>query len=254
VTIGQRISVDAKAYMELMHQLRSVRDQENAVSQSPGVSFRQGVIIARYPSTGLVDVQLGASDRASDPGDPVYDCPIASGVYPKLGATCFVALLGPSPVVLYTIGAPVGCARVWKNAAGSVASGALTPVTFGTVLHDTDAIWSASLPDRLTAPWPGRWLAECAVQWDFGSTAGWRELGLWWNDPSGTSAIRRRKQQQTHAAIELGQDLATEVVLNAGEWVEVRVIQNSGASLSLNTSSPQQDYSLAGMSWLGPSP
>jgi hypothetical protein len=254
--MASRVSIDAEQYMRMQHELRAYRDAQQFAPIIPEFHLRKGVITARDPTTYTCSVLIGAADESDTPGVAIPGIRLADTVYPMVGATCFVAFNGPEPTVLFTVGVGVGAARVWKNANGSTTSGVIAAVGFGTVIYDTDGLYNAGASDRLTIPWPGRWRVHGANQWDPGTVAGWRETGVWrLNGGGAVDALVRVKEHQSHTAVEQGQTVEDEAVLAAADWLELRVVQNSGGAESILTSGPaEDDYPVLAASWEGPPP
>jgi hypothetical protein len=104
---------------------------------------------------------------------------------------------------------------------------------------------SAGTQSRLTAPIDGLYLVEASLEWAANST-GRRQLEVVKNN-----AVF--EEGDTRPAIGLGdteQSIASEMNLNAGDYVAVQATQDSGSALSL----PDSELNHFAMTWIGPPP
>lgn len=117
-----------------------------------------------------------------------------------------------------------------QSATTSVPSGGSgAVVAFHTALDESpDGMWSDSQPTRLVAVKPGRYLVQVGVGFASpGATpTGYREVQI---TKMGTAVARARTPAVASASTLVV--LTDEVVLAAGEYVEVVAVQNQGTAL-----------------------
>lgn len=128
--------------------------------------------------------------------------------------------------------APSG-ARVYRNTTQTVANTTLTTMSYTTERWDTDNYWSAGAPTRLTIPTAGTYLFGASVELANTTAQRTRYADLLLN---GTTIITEHSgsgfavSANTSDTVILSASVAWEC--QAGDYVEVRVYQNSTASLS----------------------
>ena len=125
------------------------------------------------------------------------------------------------------LGAPM---IVWRQATvQSIPNGAWTPLAFDTIDLDTHGVHAAATPSRFTAPYAGKYAV--AAQCDFAANAtGARELKFGINGASSTASNKATVMAVSGYDTALAN--ATELILAAGDYVEVWAWQNSGGALS----------------------
>lgn len=138
-------------------------------------------------------------------------------------------------------------ARATTAAGQSISNNTETVVNFGTVEFDTDNAITTGAGWRFTAPFNGNYLVSAAIM--FASTTTWSDIEL------GALILRKngslyayldRKDSYGSASGVLMQLGGTSLVnLNAGEYIDIRVLQNSGAALALFNSSQYNHVNIA---------
>lgn len=121
-------------------------------------------------------------------------------------------------------------ARVYNNANISIGNATNTILTFNSERWDTTAGIHSLVTNtsRLTCPIAGKYLIGGNVRWDANAT-GVRDLQILLNN---TTYIGRVYMGAT-AAINYAQSIVTLYDLAAGDYVELRVYQNSGGALDV---------------------
>ncbi len=162
--------------------------------------------------------------------------------------------LGGLPASAY-IQSPVGpsrfgtlpAVRATNSSSEDIASGARTSLTFDTNDYDNSGMHSTSTnTTRLTAPISGIYEISGDVFWTISST-GSRAVFIVKN---GSVFVAVSQIPVNSASEDTGQEVSTQVNLNAGDYVELTVQQDSG---SIQDVSRQIDMSpIFAMHWLGP--
>jgi hypothetical protein len=139
-------------------------------------------------------------------------------------------------------------AHVTNTVALPQSSSSFNTLTFNTERYDNDAMHSNTTNNsRLTAPESGVYLATAHIEWE-NSTTGTRTLLIRKND-EGAGTVARH---DTPGDGLTGISIATAIELTTGDFLEVEVRQDTGATLDVNKSSEQSpEFSLT---WLAPSP
>ena len=129
-------------------------------------------------------------------------------------------------------------ARVQRDAAVSIPSGGASTVLSwdSTPDFNVGGVFDSTKPTKMTAPIAGRYLITASVRWD-SNAAGRRVVALNVNYPAtGWAQIARSSVSaywSTTAAFFPEQTATTVYKLNAGDYVEVWVAQDSGSALDL---------------------
>jgi hypothetical protein len=141
----------------------------------------------------------------------------------------------------------IPAARVFRASDQSIPSGVTTPLNFTGENYDTVSMHNNTTNNsRLTAPVKGIYAVNAAVQW-VPNTTGVRYLQLA-SDAVGTVAVQREPGSST----DLTQEVSTQMRLQAGEYIEAKVLQTSGGPLNVdNTPGWSPRFS---MTWLAPGP
>jgi hypothetical protein len=130
-------------------------------------------------------------------------------------------------------------ARVKRTAAIQIASqDPNTVLSFdATPDFNVGGVYDPAQPTRMTAPIAGRYLVTASVRWD-SDTAGRRLVALNVNYPAAGWTQIARSNVSAHfagvAAFYPEQSVQTVYKLNAGDYVQVWVAQNSGVPLDLD--------------------
>ena len=123
-------------------------------------------------------------------------------------------------------------ARVRGTAIQSIPNGTNTVLTFGTADYNNAGVFNAATPTRLTAPVSGTYLIIAYVWWGANAT-GLREL---WTNVNGSTDLEWSIQPPP-TGVGLEQGVTTTFHLNAGDYVQAYVYQDSGGALNSLTSS-----------------
>lgn len=125
-------------------------------------------------------------------------------------------------------------ARVTKSGAQSITTSSDTLLTWDTETLDSDSIHSTSVnTGRITIVTPGTYAIGAFVEWATNATGG-RQAYIRLN---GTTIIARDARPATSTTYFPSCSPATLYPLNAGDYLEVFVYQDSGGSLNVNSSS-----------------
>lgn len=123
--------------------------------------------------------------------------------------------------------------RIYNSAAISIPNDTFTMLTFNSERYDINAMHStATNTGRMTVPtgWGGLYTVGCTLQFAANAT-GFRGLRLVVN---GTTVIAEDLRNAiTAVGVGTQMGLSGEYPLVAGDWLEVHVIQTSGAALNV---------------------
>lgn len=173
-----------------------------------------------------------------------------TGTYPN-------PALAPGAVGPDSMGSPLS-ALVIRSAPTPTTDGLGLTVSFTKELYDTAGMHSpVTDPERLVAPRDGVYLASAQLCWQTPSAAteGYRRAQIVDADVEGPStSFSRPVHEQSHASVgePLCQSMSGPLEMDAGDYVELSVLQTSGSSIDLNGSVTQPIY--LGLHWLGPAP
>jgi hypothetical protein len=145
------------------------------------------------------------------------------------------AAVGPAFIDNLPIGlrAAVGC-RVYKTSAQSCSNNVETAILWDAEDYDTDAIHSTvTNSERFTVPagLGGKWELVLQGRWA-GNATGLRYMECFVNG-SGMSADKYLLQEDSAQASAFIQRLVGTLNLVAGDYIEIRALQNSGVSLNV---------------------
>lgn len=123
-------------------------------------------------------------------------------------------------------------ARANRNSAQSIGNFAFTPVVFQGLRYDTDQLFSASLPAQFTIRTAGKYGIGGSVEW--ATAAGnIRILDIRLN---GVTIIARQAVAPIGGGLATGMEVSTIYDLIVGDFLELVVLQDSGAPLGLTSS------------------
>jgi hypothetical protein len=212
--------------------------KNNAVT---GAKVKNGTLLATDFSAG----QLPAGPQGPK-GDPGPQGP--KGDPGTLGANS----VGANEVQDGSLGTAelahsIPAVRVTGPGSGLIANDTWTPLDLNIERYDTAAMHSPQTPtSRLMAPVDGIYLVTAQVRWESGT--GRRALSLRRN---GNTAVGGTTDLLT-VADNRAQEVTAQVRLDAGDFVEAGVFQNSGAPLFV---AKDGEYSPEfAMTWLAPGP
>lgn len=254
--MAKRFSVDAAAYMQMQHELRQYREAEQFPNVIPEFHLRKGTITARDPASYTVSVMFSAADTSDFPGVSIPGIRLASTVYPKIGAQCFVAFNGPEPTVLFTVNSPVGSVRAWHTASQSINENITTALLFNTDLgsgmHDTDLMHTSG-EQEVYCRWPGHYSALGRVQFDTAVTTGVRRIvSVEITRAAGGSAFVARTEDRYAVtnSLHVMEAVALDFKMAADDYIRVHVFQ--GGTGALNSISLGEFAPLVELTWRGP--
>jgi hypothetical protein len=128
--------------------------------------------------------------------------------------------------------AVVPAARVFNSSNQSTPGDAsFVTLTFNSERFDTAGLHDSSgNPTRLTVPISGLYLVSVNISWDTVSSVGSRELAL---NKNGATVVARNVVAPSGVGDTTEQSLTTLVSLSAGDYIEVKLRQNSGTTFSV---------------------
>ena len=150
-----------------------------------------------------------------------------SGVTFSYGGRLSVVWSGPG---LGIVGEqPVSFCRLQRSTALSLVSGTGTLVSWDTEVNDTDSMHDQSVnPTRITIRTPGVYAVLARAQFALSAT-GVRGLSILRN-----GVAVAENESTPNATVVHGMDVETTIACNAGDYLEVIAVQNSGGALNLN--------------------
>jgi hypothetical protein len=143
----------------------------------------------------------------------------------------------------------IPAARVTRTSAQSIPDSLNTSLAFDQERYDTAGLHdNATNNSRLTAPVTGIYAVTAQFTWGGSAGAGSRFAGVMKN---GSTLIARSQE----LAGDDDENITTQVLLLAGDYVEVVVLQTSGGSLAVAANGlAQQITPEFSMAWLAPGP
>jgi hypothetical protein len=124
-------------------------------------------------------------------------------------------------------------ARVFSSSDIIVPNGTRTVLTFDSERFDKAALHDATAPERLTVPVDGTYALVCHTSWTTRG-GGSRLLELWRNGSQVIAAANAPGDPAHHTEL----TVSTMFQLSAGDFVEARVDQDSGAAVAIGTNPP----------------
>ena len=207
-------------------------------AQSQGLRVRQGKVIT-VNSNRTIDVQI-AGDTNTLPS-----VKYTSNYAPKPDDQVWLLNDGVDLLGLYMVaGADRTLApTAYRTTAQTISTATQTKVEFDAVDSDGWDCWSLSPnPTRLTVPVTGRYMVTANVAFE-ASASGHRAINILKNN---TVELARSDFNPVSNSIDTHSTVSTHAVsLTKGDYVEMRVWQNSGSDLDiLNSSDHQPKFSL----------
>jgi hypothetical protein len=203
--------------------------------QTNATGYRQvGIVKNNGTHYGVARVPaVGASDTYVSTSASMY---LNAGDYVEMSAshTAGSAVSVDGELAIFKVAGsgsagPASSAEVGRTASLSINDNTWTSIPFTQENGDTDNMWSAAQPTRLTAPVAGRYLVTMGVFWSGAGSAGHR----------GYTVLKNGNHLAAHtvgkvAAGDLsGESLNAVIEMAAGDYVEARVWQTSGAPLAM---------------------
>lgn len=142
---------------------------------------------------------------------------------------------------------PAPGVRLERTAAESTVSGTSVWVAWDKVDYDLGGMFAAGQPNRVTAPIAGRYLITATVRWA-ADQSGRRALAIAYNES--VQIARSNVSAFASAPFSPEQTATTVYKMNAGDWVGVYVMQDSGGPLGLMTN--VQNGVTFSVQWVGP--
>jgi len=121
-------------------------------------------------------------------------------------------------------------ARVRRSTTQSIPNAAATAMTFDTQDTNVGALWAAGNPTRLTAPRTGFYAIGVYASWAANAT-GVRTIQLRSNGSVDNATDGRLNFGGTYG---INQTMATMMQLNANDYMEMMMFQDSGAALNVS--------------------
>jgi len=123
-------------------------------------------------------------------------------------------------------------ARVYNSSNITVPTSTWTALTFNSERWDSDGIHSTSSnTSRLTCQTAGKYLVSADIQWAVGATAT-RIMRVYLNGATPVSTVNVGPVSQGYPAL----NTATVLDLDIGDYIEVKVWQNTGGSKAVSAS------------------
>ncbi|MDO8335636.1 MAG: tail fiber domain-containing protein, partial [Candidatus Saccharibacteria bacterium] len=125
-------------------------------------------------------------------------------------------------------GNPEVSVRAYSTVAHTIATSTSTALTFNQERYDTSAIHSTSSnTSRFTAPTKGKYLITGSTMWVANASVTRRITSIFLNN----TTFLARSETTPAASTNIAQNVATVYELNAGDYVELLVFQNSGGNI-----------------------
>lgn len=244
---GLQVKVRSGRIFIRSHWARLASETTLAIDSNTSGNPRIDRVVARVDaSNNIVELDVLKGTPAGSPTAPavatgagdVWEVSLAQVAVANSASTITAANVTDERIYAMPGGAPNLATRVYRATALACANDTLTDLALGTLdwtdlpgrFHST-----STNTDRLLAPFSGRYALHVAVEFDSNST-GWRLITALKNGttdvapPAAVSAINGRA---TPVFLNV-----PEIQLAAGDYVRLRVRQNSGGSLNvLGTSS-----------------
>lgn len=253
----------AAAYRRVLDATRALREAQEAPQSPPGLYLRQGIIVARDPVTYTASILLGAADLADVAGDFIAGVKLADTVYPIIGASCFVAMNGSNPTVLFTVGANVGACRARRTVDTTLPNNVITPIPLGINEYDTEwdqtgGVYRMHDPamngTRITALWPGRYGTNGGLEFGSeGSTTSVRRIVDIRHTyaAGGSDRIARQEDRYMVASTFMTMTIgADDFKMAVGDYVELCAFQ--GATGSMTVTADERFSPFLELYWKGP--
>ena len=121
-------------------------------------------------------------------------------------------------------------ASVRRSSAQAISNATDTTVNWTDEDYDTDAFWDAGTPGRITIPEDGTYHFDISIEWEANNTGqrqAWIELN------GGATVYGKDTVISNSSALESFNWISLDLDLVAGDYLQVRVRQNSTASLNV---------------------
>ena len=129
-----------------------------------------------------------------------------------------------------------GRVRVERTTAQAIPNNVVTAVPFQEARYQAGSVmWTAGANTRLTVTVPGLYAAGASVRWAY-AQFGYRQISVRRNgtDPLAIASANQVVQTGGGGTPVTDLTVATEVELNAGDYLELAAYQDSGANLSVS--------------------
>jgi hypothetical protein len=121
-------------------------------------------------------------------------------------------------------------ARVYRATDQAIPTGVSTAIAFSAYRYKVGDVWTAAAPTRLVAPVSGLYALTAGLRWE-SSAAGARRQALF--RVNGATIVRVHEYGPQLLGTLPHQPLADEYELAAGDYVELMVLQDTGANLNI---------------------
>lgn len=211
----------------LWHALSAAEKEEWESSARPKhmTGFAWFMSQALRPNPGLyLPLQGGTMSGNIDMAkNRILKLPLPSDSQEPLTLAYYTANIAP---YLYDEGA-----RVWHNVAQNVPSGVFTILAMNQERYDTDTIHDLAINNsRLTCRTAGKYVISAGAEWDTEAGISRRVLDLLLN---GATAIARNRLWGVDDVNVLCHNVTTLWNLEVNDFVEVRVLQNTGVTVPI---------------------
>jgi hypothetical protein len=139
--------------------------------------------------------------------------------------------------------------RLKRTTDQAVATSTHTAISWNLVEYETENMWTATLPTRVTPSTPGWYVGHAGFSFAT-STTGYREMNVRVNGDNNTNVIRHKSDATTGTFTVKGLPFLASFN-GTTDYIEVTIWQNTGASLS-TTSIAYETYPELTLRWLAP--
>lgn len=125
-------------------------------------------------------------------------------------------------------------ARVSRNTSQSIPNTTLTAINFTTEAWDTDNIWSAANPSRLTCRTTGYYLITGAWGWEADANSNYRYILIYKNGNSTAGRLKETRPPASSfdASVPIHYDIGCIAYLEADDYIEMGGMQDAGHALN----------------------